>query len=198
MRIVHYTLGIYPLRTGGLNRYATDLMMEQNKEHKVSVLLPGTWIPWKKKCFISYNSNYSEIKCYHLNNALPQPLFYGIRKPKNLMGCPICLKSFEKFFTEEKPEVLHLHTLMGMPEEALRFFKDKGVKIVYTSHDYFGICPKVNLINQNGVLCEGPAPGRCAICNENSLSTLFLRVRNSEVAFKTRNFTRWLKNTLNF
>lgn len=198
MRIVHYTLGIYPKRTGGLNRYATSLMMEQASEHEVSVITPGSWKPWNNNVSIRYNGNKWEIKCYELSNTLPLPLLYGIKKPQDFIKKEIDIDAFENFINTVKPEVFHLHTLMGMPDTVLKFFKEHGVKIVYTSHDYFGICPKVNLINQNGVLCEGPTPERCAICNKKTPSTLFLRIRNSEVAFKIRDFVKWLKTTLHF
>ena len=198
MRIVHYTLGLYPKRTGGLNRYATDLMFEQSREHEVSMLMPGSWRPWRRRCYICHKGNDRNLEIFHLRNALPLPLLYGIKRQKNFRGGKIDVQSFERFYEKVKPEILHLHTLMGMPEEVLRFFKEKGVKIVYTSHDYFGICPKVNLINQDGVLCPGPEPQRCAICNANAPSPFFLRIRNSRMAFVIRDFARWLKSMINF
>lgn len=198
MRILHYTLGIYPERTGGLNRYATDLIKEQMNEHEVSVLMPGVWRPWLKDCYVSKCKIADKIKTYCLVNALPQPLLYGVRRPSDFIGQHISKKSFENFYKEVKPEILHLHTLMGMPKEALRFFKEKGVKIVYTSHDYFGICPKVNLINEKFELCQGPSAERCERCNVNAPSTLYLRMRSSIFAFKTRDFLIWFKNTIHF
>lgn len=198
MRIVHYTLGIFPNRAGGLNRYATNLMVEQAKEHEVTVVIPGGWIPWRNHMTLKEKGMKGNLRCFHLCNALPLPLLYGIKKPQEFTSRGINRKNFENFYDNVRPTVLHLHTLMGISEEFLRFFRSKGVKIVYTSHDYYGICPKVNLINQNGVLCEGPSPERCAICNVNSPSILFLRLRNSEMLLKLRDFIRWLKNTLHF
>ena len=198
MRITHYTLGLYPNRTGGLNRYVTDLVREQSKEHQVSVIVPGRWNPFRRKCCISGVRKKKGINCFLLDNALPQPLLFGIKTPRDVIERHISVKSFQRFYEKERPEVLHMHTLMGWPEEALRFFKDKGVEIVYTSHDYFGICPKVNLINKDGELCQGPSPDRCSLCNEGAPSTLFLRLRSSSFAFRMRDLLRWLKITLNY
>lgn len=198
MRIVHYTLGIYPNRTGGLNRYATDLAREQSKIHQVSLLIPGGWCPLHNRCSISTGKIKEGLKRFKLINALPQPLLLGTRNPEDFMKMPISEKSFERFFDTVKPEVLHIHTLMGLPEDALIFFKNKGVKIIFTSHDYFGICPKVNLINHNGELCQGPLPESCALCNAGSPATLYLRIRSSNLAFTIRDLLRWLKSTLNF
>ena len=195
MIIVHYTLGLFPKRIGGLNRYATDLMMEQSRMHTVLVLIPGSWKPWSNKCSIKYIGNYKHVRVYHLRNALPLPLLYGIKNPQKYINNKIDFKSFEQFFEIVKPNVLHLHTLMGMPELALAYFKEKGVRIVYTSHDYFGICLKVNLIDKSGKLCEGPIPHQCALCNEGAPSSLFLRLRNSNLAFILRDLLRWIRDT---
>jgi len=194
MRILHYTLGLYPNRTGGLNRYSTDLMKEQAKEHQVAALIPGSWMPFCRRCSISKVKKQDGIKCFYLKNALPQPLLFGIKSPSSFERKRISQASFERFYEEFKPEVLHLHTMMGIPEDALRFFKNKGVKIVYTSHDYFGICPKVNFINQDGELCDGPTPEKCSACNQQAPSVLFLRGRSSRLAFITRDFVRWIKS----
>lgn len=196
MRILHYTLGLYPNRTGGLNRYATDLMREQSKEHQVAVLMPGAWWPFRNKCSISKGKIQNGIKCFYLRNSLPQPLLFGIKDPSSFIGKQISQKSFERFYEEFKPDVLHLHTFMGIPETALRFLKERNVKLIYTSHDYFGICPKVNFINQKGELCDGPAPEKCSVCNQQAPSVLYLRARSSCLAFKTRDFVRWIKSTV--
>lgn len=197
MNILHYSIGLFPNRRGGLNRYATDLIEEQGKKHKVALLYPNGYRWWKKRCFISMPQIKDGITCYRLVNSEPVPLLYGIKNPLSFQGRQISEKNFEVFYNNYRPDVLHLHTLMGMPEEVLRFFKEKGVRIIYTSHDYFGICPQVNLINQFGSLCEGPMPERCAFCNSKSPMPWFLRLRNSNMAFKIRDWRRWLKNILN-
>jgi len=196
MRILHYSLGLFPYRTGGLNKYCTDLMKEQSKEHKVALLYPNGYRWWKRYCFVSKPCDWDGISCYRLVNALPVPLLYGIRQPKDFYGKKISKESFEKLYQSFKPDLLHLHTLMGLPEEALAFFKEKRVRIVFTSHDYFGICPKVNLINEKGELCEGPDTERCVKCNMKSPATLFLRIRNGRFALSLRNVEIWIKNTL--
>lgn len=198
MRIVHYTLGLYPERTGGLNRYATDLIKEQSKNNDVCVIMPGRWKPWQKYCSISKVNIINGIKCYGLVNALPQPLLMGIKNPKDFIDKPISESSFESFFENARPEVLHLHTFMGLPKSALLFFKEKGVHIVYTSHDYFGICPRVNLIKVNGNLCEGSCYSDCTMCNLHAPSTIYLRMRSSKLAFKTRDVVRWIESLIHF
>ena len=198
MRILHYSLGIYPNRTGGLNKYATDLVREQMKEHEVAILYPNGYKWWRQSCYISKPFVKEGIKCYRLVNSTPVPLFYGVKATESFISRKISISSFEAFLDSFRPEVIHLHTLMGLPDTALKFFKGKGARIIYTSHDYFGICPKVNLINQYGELCDGPASERCASCNRQAPSGLFLRLRNSNFVLKIRDLVRWTKNMLSY
>lgn len=198
MKILHYTLGLFPKRAGGLNRYATDLMKEESIDNDVFLLVPGRWRPFCKKCRVSKGKRIEGLTCFYLINALPQPILYGIKTPRDFMSLSISVNSFELFYEQVKPDVFHIHTFMGLPESVLRFFKDKGVKIVYTSHDYYGICPKVNLINQDGVICDGPSPSKCIACNEHSKGTIFLRLRSSKLIYTLRDIVRWLKNMINF
>lgn len=194
MRIIHYSLGLYPHRTGGLNRYVTDLIREQIKNNQVALLYPNGYEWWKKECSISKPQIKDGIVCYRLKNALPLSLLYGIKSPNLFTELKISRKSFENFYNDFQPDILHIHTFMGLSEEILQFFKDKGVKLVYTSHDYFGICPKVNFINEKGNICEGPNPERCLRCNRNASSVLYLRLRNSSLVFKIRDYIRWIKD----
>lgn len=194
MNILHYSLGLYPHRTGGLNRYATDLIMEQSKEHNVAILYPCGYRWWRRKCFVVQSAKIGRISVYKMINAHPIPLFWGIRKPAPFINRDISIESFTQLYDSFHPEVIHLHTLMGMPEVVLAFFKKRGVRIVYTTHDYFGICPKVNLINQSGLVCKGPDAKRCMKCNSKAPYPFFLRLRNSSFAFVLRDSLRWIRN----
>ena len=53
MRVLHYTLGLPPYRTGGLTKYATDLMLSQAEAgDSVALLWPGRYLVWNRKTII--------------------------------------------------------------------------------------------------------------------------------------------------
>ncbi len=188
MRIVHYTLGLAPMRSGGLTKYASDLMLEQAKRHSVVLLSASRWSVFYKNISFKRASDWGDIRHYNIKNSLPIPLLYGVKDPRDFhSGYKITAEALEGFYQEVRPDALHVHTLMGLPKELLEFLKAKGVKLVFTTHDYFGICPKVNLINQDGEVCEGPSEDRCRICNEKAKPALFLRLRNSRYILGLKN-----------
>lgn len=176
MRILHYTLGYPPHRRGGLVKYASDLMEEERKMgHAVYTLYPGNFSLFSRISLLKKESE----RVYVLTNGLPISLMYGIDNPYDFIA-PREIVGFNEFISIVKPDVFHVHTLMGLPKELLSLMKQSGVRIVYTSHDYFGLCPKVNFINDRGDVCEGASEDRCLECCKNAHGRLFLKIRNSK------------------
>jgi glycosyltransferase involved in cell wall biosynthesis len=188
MRVLHFTLGLPPYRSGGLTKYATDLMIEQKYQgDDVSLLYPGAYTFWKKpNIAISDNDDFNGIKVFEIKNPTIVPLLHGVRTPSDIFNSKqkLSTKELEFFFNEIHPDVIHIHTLMGLPYELVVYFKEKGVRIIYTSHDYYGLCPKANFINNQDVFCKSPGGKECAICNNDAPSSFFLKVRNSNYVLK--------------
>ena len=180
MRILHYTLGFPPYRSGGLTRYAKDLMIAQNSlGHEVATFYPSGSNIFKKKCSIRYEKLLDGIDVYEMLNPLPVPLYYGIKAPKEMIDeCNLNEKSFMAMLEKVNPDVLHIHTLMGLPKRYLEIAHDKGIRIIYTSHDYFGLCPRVNLIDNQGGVCQICNEENCSNCNKLAKPVWFLKIRN--------------------
>ncbi len=196
MRIIHYTLGLAPMRSGGLTKYASDLMLEQAKRHRVVLLSTSGWSVFSKNISFKRSKDWGDIWHYNIKNSLPIPLLYGVKNPEDFYsGYKVSTEALEGFYQEVGPDVMHVHTLMGLPKELLEFLKAKGVKLIFSTHDYFGICPKVNLINEESEVCKGPAEDRCYSCNINSKPKLFLRIRNSEFLLNIKN-NKFIRKTL--
>jgi len=162
--------------------------------HQVALLYPRGYNVWQRKCYVAKPKKQKGIICYRIINAEPVPVWFGIKTPRDFYGEKIDIKSFDAVYREFKPDVLHLHTLMGLPMEVLKYFKEKGVRIVFSSHDFFGICPKINLIDLDGNLCNEVTTEKCIMCNKNAPSTLFLKSINSEIVYIIKSFMKWIKN----
>ena len=178
MKILHISLGLPPYRTGGLTKYSVDLMHSQGQEHQVFLLYPGKFT-FSKKTAIKKNKPYGSISVYELVNPLPIPLLNGINQPEHFMK-EIDHKVYEEFLIELKPEIIHVHTLMGIHKEFFETAKKLDIKIVFTTHDYFGLCPKVNLMDSKGNVCNDFDDGKsCIECNVNALSLPMVHVMQS-------------------
>lgn len=173
-------------------KYAKDLMQTQIKlGHLVVALYPGGTSLFEKSCHVHWDKTYDGIRSFEMTNPLPVPLMYGVKDIESATNLQnLDTYSFERLLDDVKPEVFHIHTLMGVALEYLQIVHDRGIRIVYTSHDYFGLCPKVNFINQDGEVCLGSSAERCAVCNAHAKSAMFLKVRNAKWVVPLKSIAR--------
>ena len=185
MRILHYSLGFPPYRTGGLTKFCLDLMIEQKNEgDEVALLWPGQMGFIDKRIKIKKRSDYltskQKIMSFELINPLPISFDEGIRNFDKFT-----LKGnkdvFFDFLTSFQPDVIHLHTLMGIHKEFLEVAKSLNIKLVFTAHDFFPICPKVTLF-RNGKICDSVDNcKKCASCNSTALSINKIKILQSPI-----------------
>ena len=67
MKILHYTIGFAPERTGGLVSYVTDLMVEQKRQgHDVFALYPSSQLFFGKTPRIKVDKEKFGVKTFGL------------------------------------------------------------------------------------------------------------------------------------
>lgn len=170
MHILHYFLGFPPYRTGGLTKFAFDLMQSQKENgDEISAIWPGEIRVFSEKVKINKHKSILGINNFEIINPLPVPLDEGIKEVQKFTK-----KSNKQFFInflkQLKIDVIHIHTLMGLYVEFIEAAKFLKIKTVFTSHDYFGICPKVTLF-RSGKACDSDNNCLdCVKCNEYALS----------------------------
>ncbi|MFB4324738.1 glycosyltransferase, partial [Priestia sp. BR_2] len=143
----------------------------------------------------------------------PVSLLGGVKKPSSFMEKAIGKEVYDSFLDLVKPDIIHVHTLMGIHKEFFEIAKNRSIPIIFTTHDYFGICPKVNLIDDSGNICENFRGGeKCVTCNTNAYSLpliygmqshLYKFLKENKVVKKlrvskkkkTRNSIRTIKNS---
>lgn len=179
MRIIHYTLGLPPYRSGGLTKYSIDLVKEQSKTNKVFILFPGRRTI-KKNLRIKFYKKFYGIDVFEIINSLPISLLGGISNIDEYTKNMDFDKEYFEFLNNIKPDLIHIHTLMGLPVEFVNAAKKLNIKIVFTTHDYFGLCPKVNFIDYKGNLCDGNLE-KCIDCNKNAYSMKMICIMQSSI-----------------
>ena len=192
MKVLYFILGLSDFRSGGMTMYADALIKNISEKDDVTILFPGkSSLMFSKLSKIrKYKTQQSnKIQFYELINPTLIPLLYGVKKPGEIIyNCRKILSNEElyRFYSEVKPDIFHIHTVMGLPIELVRFLHEKEVKLVYTTHDYYGICPKVNLINYKDEYCTNRNEKECTICNKKAKSAVFLKLRNNPTLIKNK------------
>lgn len=181
MKILHYSFGLPPYSSGGLPLYVKDLAYSQKRNgHEVNILIP-------KLCFTKHNRIVKRNGIIYLESCLPVSSVFGMRNPSDY------IQKFDRslirnFFDQLKPDIFHIHSFMGLPKEFLEIAKESKIKIVYTTHDYYGICLKCNLIDSSNNFCDEFNVKKCAKCNQ-------INGLNKQVAYLINNdFYKKIKN----
>lgn len=186
MNILHYSLGVFPDRQGGLSRYSTDLSLEQGKRHNVIYLIPGKLGVLDKKVRIVKERYYKQLDVYKIENALPIPIYSGI-KDVTAYTRPVDQRIYEQFLLAHDIDIIHLHSLMGLHVELLRAANKLRIPTFFTTHDFFGLCPITKLF-RDGQICHNTCiNGQCGVCSQNAHSYLALAVGQSAVYRKLKN-----------
>ncbi|ETA74794.1 glycosyltransferase [Ligilactobacillus equi] len=188
MKIVEYTLGVPPFRRGGLPRYSTDLSSELALKHDVYVLYPGhnTLINSRKVKVVNNKSDKYDFSIMELVNPLPVSLGLGISESGPFMEKRDVSMAVE-WLKELSPNIFHIHTLMGLPKELLYEIKKLNIKVVFTTHDFYGLCPKMLLNNPVKELSNRKCTYDCMLCKDGP-SKLKLDIMQS-------NLYKWLKDS---
>ena len=183
MNILHYTIGLPPTRHGGSVQYANDLMNEQIRQgNNVFALICGDTLFRPNISSIKYKKTIGRLKVFSLVNPITPTLIYATSNPEEQHRCiKINLKNIEEFVRSNNIEIFHIHTVMGLHRDIVTFIKSLGVKIIYTTHDFHGICLRNSLLTKSGHICNNPNDMNCAQCCISAPSDLFLRLCNSNI-----------------
>lgn len=177
MRILHYSLGFPPYRSGGLTKFCVDLMKQQVAQgHEVSLLWPGQMIAGEVR--IKHKATVDGVFSYEMINPLPISFDEGIVEIEAFVKIGK-LEVFKRFLNELQPDVIHIHTLMGLYYNFVLAAKQLDKKIVFTAHDFFPICPKVTMF-RDGTICNSVQNlEKCPQCNATALNLRKIRILQS-------------------
>lgn len=169
-----------------MTQYCIDLMVEQIKSgHDVGLLWPGVLRDLSEKSKINKRPKYAiqnGLYCdsYEIINPLPIPLMDGIRNPKMYL-IKKGKETYRNFFLNNKIDVLHIHTFMGLPAELVEAANEAGVKTIFTTHDYFPLCPRCNFFHAGKDCVNDHNCSDCVSCNQYGLSLRKMQLFQSKL-----------------
>lgn len=164
MNILEYTLGLPPYRRGGLPKYSLDLARQLSlNNNNVYLMYPGAMSFWKKKLSFRLKKSNEKFQIIELLDPLPVSLGLGISDESPYMEARDVTK-ITQLLMDLKIDVVHFHTFMGVPLELLRAIKQLKIKMVYTTHDFYGLCPKMLEDDPLSSLSETKCSVDCMLC----------------------------------
>lgn len=192
MKILHYTVGLNENRGGGLTKYVDDLATSQTRDNSVMLLYPGEYRILNNRVKIEREKNKGKIAVFSIINPLSLPMLFGL-KDKNYLKKKTPISIWYDFLKDNKVDIIHLHTLMGLYEEFIDAAKELGIPMVYTTHDYFGLCPKQTFIYNNKICENWNSCVDCPKCNMHAFSKKKTFIIHSKLFCKLRKNNLFLK-----
>lgn len=180
MKILHYLLGLPPVRAGGLVKYALDLAQGQlDCGNKIALLIPGTYEKRKNRIIKIKKGKYRNLFCYQIINSLPVSGGESIRDIKDFyeQGNK---EVYMSFLESIRPDVIHIHTFMGLHLSFLKAAKELNIPTLYTTHDYYGLCPVATLYRSDMTICDGNWDN-CSKCMGTGVSTTKLVRKQTDI-----------------
>ena len=166
MRILHVGYAFRPLRHGGVMFYAEGLMREQAAAgHDVTYFFAGRQLPVGPRDRLRRWSRDG----IEMREILSSTLIFGgegTLTPEDDLNHGPSETLFAQVVEEARPDVVHIHELIGLPSSLIDLARGRGVPVVATLQDYLPLCPVLKLYDVDDQLCLRPDVGeQCARCS---------------------------------
>lgn len=174
-RVLYYNWVPYfedPIDGGGVSVYCRNLIdyLVQKNNYQVSFLYSGyeyTYLSKHPHIKQVRNQRHSEVPTFSLvNSPIAAPSHLSFNDPIGNVQNTELEKCFQQFLAEQKPfQIIHFHNLEGLTANCLKIAKESGARVVFSLHNYWAVCPQVNLWQWENRPCSNYFEGRaCVSC----------------------------------
>lgn len=174
MKVLHIGWGFRPWRGGGLIEYTEDLMNTQaNNGWDVYYFFSCRHNPFSKNSLKKWKNG--KITIFEVINS---PLFHAGDMGTSYPQLDLTEENTEKFFREVlnqiNPDIIHIQELAGLPSSLIDIIKDEyNIPLIMTLHDFFLLCPTLNLFNMKSENCfKNQIGNECVKCCVNAYNSV--------------------------
>ncbi len=191
-RVLYYNWDPYfkePMKGGGVSIYCRNLIdyLTKINNYQVNFLYSGvdyTYLPRYPHIKQVHNRLHPQVPTFSIvNSPVAAPSHLSFYDPTGNIKNPDLEKYFQHFLVEQEPfDLIHFHNLEGLTANCLKLAKESGAKVVFSLHNYWSVCPQVNLWKLESSSCSNYLEGRaCVACLPEKIDTdLELKKRKLE------------------
>lgn len=142
---------------------ATGLAMSG---HKVSSLSSGMRYSLRPGPFIRSVETWRGIECFDLvNSPNLSPAACNFLNMNAEMASPGQTRIILKWLDQVQAQIVHVHSLEGYSLDLIKAIRQTGRPVVATLHNYWMVCPQVDLLHEEVRVCDDYNGGkRCEGC----------------------------------
>jgi glycosyltransferase involved in cell wall biosynthesis len=181
--VLYYNWAPYfhdPIVGGGISVYLRNLLdhvHEHPSDYTASFLYSGfdyTLASPRLRARKVRNARHPGMRTFSLvNSPVPAPSFLSFSNPAGSVSNRDLEECFRRFLQRAGPfRIIHFHSLEGLTATCLRTAKESGAKVVLTLHNYWAVCPQVQLWQFESQPCTDFLQGRaCVSCLTDRVET---------------------------
>ena len=169
MKILQVVQGFPPESRAGTELYTYSLAKELSRRHEVHVFHPSTTSRTKEYSVNKCDGDSLNLVEHVGREAKGQLPLAGLMARANLKHTYINTsihRDFEMVLDETEPHIVHFQHLINLSASLIELAKEKGFPAILTLHDFWFICPMINLLKSDYSVCDGPytESNNCRIC----------------------------------
>ena len=134
--------------------------------HHVCYLASGRRYNLWPGMFVRHLERWRGVECFDLYNSPNiSPAAYNFANMGDEASHGPQTRIVLAWLAEHRVEVVHIHSLEGYPLSLIGAIRDSGRAVIVTPHNYWYVCPQVDLMRGETSLCRDYDGGRaCAGC----------------------------------
>lgn len=149
----------------GYNQSASDLALGLSMSgHRVFYLRSGMEYSFKPGMFIREHEAWGGIACYRLfNSPNLSPAIYNFRNMPAEIASPGHTTKVLAWLDRVDAQVVHIHSLEGFSLDLIAAIRASGRPVVMTTHNYWPVCPQVDLLYKERHVCMDYRGGEACV-----------------------------------
>lgn len=134
--------------------------------HRVSYLASGRRYSLIPGMRVSRTETWRGVACFNLLNAPNlSPALENFRNVRRELAAPRQARAVLRWLDAVAANVLHIHSLEGFGLDLIAAVRATGRPVVVTPHNYWYVCPQVDLLHRETRVCTDYEGGRrCETC----------------------------------
>src|SRR4030042_1213920 len=162
-------IGNDPHDIAGVSNYTRPLAQTfAELGHEIYYFYSGAWnkkYNWFFKPYLRVRGSEFPFECAELINS-PNWAF-NFADLLSDISAPQTENIFRKYLAKRKPDVVHIHSRLGLPATVIKIASDQGIPVFTSIHLYGLLCPKRLMIDNQGIPCHRPLSiDKCVSCLE--------------------------------
>lgn len=163
MKILQVAHTFPPYSYGGAEKYTYQLSHALAAKHEVHVFYPFVGLPYLSV----HNRREGKLHLHEISLGASGSSWRRMLRAlkfRNSFQNEAMDKAFGHLLNVVQPDVIHFQHLLNLSVGMLKVARDFGVATVMTLHDYWYLCPTVQLYRYSDEVCSGPDAPVCEVC----------------------------------